>query len=135
MTLLLAVAALTAAGCGGSSNEESQSSRDPESGSQSVQGSGGGILAAADVDVVLEAQDSITTACGLTQYEEGSDIPLPQAIRSLQSVYRQNPDGQFEAGVSSTPRSMESVVEDNAKILRDCGKAAEADRLASVLPA
>ena len=135
MTLILTVAAL-AAGCGtGSSNTESQNSRDPESGSQSVQGSGGAILAAADVDVVLEAQDAITTACGLTRDEEGSDIPLGEAIRSLQSVYRQDPRGQFEAGVSSTPRSMETVLEDNAKILRDCGKAAEADRLASVLSA
>ena len=134
MTLILTVAAL-AAGCGGSSNEESQSSRDPESGMQSVQGSGGGVLAAADVDVVREAQDAITTACGLTRDEEGSDIPLPEAIRSLQSVYRQDPDAQFEAGVSSTPRNMETVLEDNATILRDCGKAAEADRLASVLSA
>ena len=102
----------------------------PESADQSQQGYG---IAAADVDRVLEAQDAINTACGLTRDEEGSDIPLPEAIKTLQGIYRGDPEGVFQAGVSTRPRNMRKVLQDNAATLRSCGKTAEATELASVV--
>ena len=109
MTLILTSAALAFAGCGTSS------------------------VAADDVANVLEAQDAINTTCGLTENQGGSDIPLPEAIKTLQSVYESNPEGTFAAGVSTNQRNMETIVEDNAGVLRKCGRRAEADELASVL--
>ena len=132
LTLTLTALVLALAGCGtGSSNEASQSSRDSESPKMTEQSAES--VAADDVAQVLMAEDAINTACGLVENQQGSDIPLRDAIRTLQSVYRANPDGTFAAGVSTSQRTMETIVEDGAQRLRGCGKQAEADQLASVL--
>jgi len=129
---LLAVAAL-AAGCGsggGDSGEPSGPSVGAERSSGSVQNE---TIAVADADRVLEAEDSINTRCGLVEDQEGSDMPVSEAIEIMAEVYRQNPEGLFNAGVTTTSRNMETVVEDNVRRLRGCGATAEADRLAGVL--
>ena len=129
-TLLLICAAL-AGGCGSSdSNSESQSSGDPESGTQSVQG---GSLAADDVAQIFIAEDSIATNCGLTRDQQGSDVPLGDAIETLVSIYRSNPEGSVSSGSVRELRNTKGIVEENAKVLRDCGKAAEAQRLEDAL--
>lgn len=123
-----------AAGCGSGENEESQSTRDPESPKQSEQsGEGPNALPAADVAEVLMAQDSVNTACGLTRDQQGSDIPLQNAIRTLQNIYRAGPEQQFSSGVSYSTRNMGDIIEANADTLRKCGKTAEATELSSVL--
>jgi len=129
---LLAVAAL-AAGCGsggGDSGEPNGPSVGAERSSGSVQNE---TIAVADADRVLEAEDSINTRCGLVENQEGSDMPVSEAIQIMAEVYRDNPEGLFNAGVTNTSRNMETVVEDNVRRLRECGATAEADRLAGVL--
>jgi hypothetical protein len=130
LPVILTIAALAAAGCGGGDDPGGASSdlERPDASFNSPEG-----VAASDTDKVLEAQDSITTNCGLTENQEGSDVPLEDAISTIQSIYRQNPEGIFAAGVSTRPRSMETVLKDNAQILRDCGKTAEAAELESAL--
>ena len=128
-TLLLICAAL-AGGCGADGNTASQSSGDPESGTQNVQGGG---LAAEDVAQLFMAEDSIATNCGLTENQQGSDIPLGDAITTIANVYRQNPKSNISSGSVRQLRSTADIVRDNAELLRDCGKTAEADRLESVL--
>ena len=128
----LAVAAL-AAGCGsggGDSGEPNGPSVGAERSSGSVQNE---TIAVADADLVLEAEDSINTRCGLVKDQEGSDMPVSEAIKIMADIYRQNPEGLFNAGVTTTSRNMEKVVEDNVARLRECGATAEADRLAGVL--
>lgn len=129
---LLAVAAL-AAGCGsggGDTGEPNGPSVGAERSSGSVQNE---TIAVADADRVLEAEDSINTRCGLAKDQEGSDMPVAEAIQIMAEVYRQNPEGLFNAGVTNTSRNMETVVEDAVARLRGCGATAEADRLAGVL--
>jgi hypothetical protein len=131
LSLILTLALLAAAGCGDSENSASQSSGDLESPKQNQQSAES--VSADDTANVLQAQDSINTACGLTRDQQGSDVPLEDAIRTLQNVYRANPDGTFAAGVSYSARNMETIVEASAATLRKCGKTAEAGELASVL--
>jgi hypothetical protein len=127
------VVALVIAGCGsggGDSGEPNGPSVGAERSSGSTQNE---TIAVADADRVLEAEDSINTRCRLTENQEGSDMPIGEAIQIMAEVYRQNPEGLFNAGVTTTSRNMETVVEDNVRKLRDCGATAEADRLAGVL--
>ena len=84
---------------------------------------------------MLEAEDAINTRCGLVENQEGSDMPVGEAVKLIADIYRQNPEGLFNAGSSTTSRNMETVVEDNVRKLRTCGASAEADRLAGVLAA
>ena len=130
LPVILTIAALAAAGCGGD-DDPGASSSDPERPGQSVNSPEG--VAATDTDRVLEAEDSIATNCDLAENQEGSDMPLPEAVKIIQDIYRENPEGIFAAGVSTRPRSMETVLKDNARRLRECGKTAEADELESAL--
>jgi hypothetical protein len=130
--IFLAVAAL-AAGCGsggGDSGEPNGPSVGAERSSGSIQNE---TIAVADADRVLEAEDSINTRCGLVENQEGSDMPVAEAIKIMAEVYRDNPEGLFNAGVTTTSRNMQTVVEENVARLRGCGATAEADRLAGVL--
>jgi hypothetical protein len=130
--IFLALAAL-AAGCGsggGDSGEPNGPSVGAERSSGSIQNE---TIAVADADRVLEAEDSINTRCGLVENQEGSDMPVAEAIKIMAEVYRDNPEGLFNAGVTTTSRNMQTVVEENVARLRGCGATAEADRLAGVL--
>ncbi len=130
--IFLAVAAL-AAGCGsggGDTGEPNGPSVGAERSSGSIQNE---TIAVADADRVLEAEDSINTRCKLVENQEGSDMPVSEAIQIMAEVYRDNPKGLFNAGVTNTSRNMETVVEDNVEKLRKCGATAEADRLAGIL--
>jgi hypothetical protein len=129
LPVILTIAALAAAGCG--DDDPGASSADPERPGQAINSPKG--VAATDTDRVLEAEDSINTNCNLAENQEGSDMPLEEAVTIIQDVYRQNPEGIFAAGVSTRPRSMETVLKDNARRLRQCGKTAEADELESAL--
>ena len=126
--LLFLTSALLVAGCGGGN------SNGPGNGAER---SGGSVqsetIAVTDADLVLEAEDAINTRCGLVENQEGSDMPVAEAIQLIADVYRENPEGLFNAGSSTTSRNMQTVVEDNVRKLRDCGAGAEADRLAGVL--
>ena len=131
--VLVLMTALLVAGCGsggGDSGEPNGPAVGAERSSGSVQNE---TIAVADADLVLEAEDSVNTRCGLVDDQEGSDMPVSEAIKLIADVYRQNPEGLFNAGSSSTSRNMETVVEDNVRKLRECGATAEADRLAGVL--
>jgi hypothetical protein len=130
---LLAGAAL-AAGCGSGGGGDTGEPNGPSVGAERSSGSvQSETIAVADADRVLEAEDSINTRCGLVKDQEGSDMPIAEAIKIMGDVYRQNPEGLFNAGVTTTSRNMETVVEDNIRRLRECGAEAEADRLAGVL--
>ena len=136
LTLILALAAaLVIAGCG-SAGGDSGEPNGPAVGAERSSGSfQNETIAVADADRVLEAEDSINTRCRLAEDQEGSDMPVEEAIRIMAEVYRANPEGLFNAGVTNTSRNMETVVEDNVAKLRTCGASAEADRLARVLEA
>ncbi len=131
--IFVLVAALVVAGCGsggGDSGEPGGPSVGAERSSGSIQNE---TIAVADADRVLEAEDSINTRCRLAMDQEGSDMPVAEAIKIMTEVYRDNPEGLFNAGVTNTSRNMETVVEDNVEKLRKCGASAEAERLAGVL--
>jgi hypothetical protein len=106
--------ALLLAGCGGNSRVdfESPSGEQAESSSENI--------AATDVDQVLEAQESAQTACGLIENQEGSDMPLPEAVEILVTVLRSNPEGVVVAGVNNVQRNMTKIVDDTARILETC---------------
>jgi hypothetical protein len=109
--LLLAV---LLAGCG----EASQGNLEAPGGGQAESSSEN--IAAADVDRVLEAQESAETACGLIENQEGSDLPLPEAVEILESVLRSNPEGVVVAGVNNVQRNMTTIVTDVARTLESC---------------
>ncbi len=110
LVVLLILATLTA-GCGNVRDFE-QPSGEAESSSENI--------AAADVDRVLEAQESAQTACGLIENQEGSDMPLPEAVEILESVLRSNPEGVVVAGVNNVQRNMTRIVVDVARTLETC---------------
>ena len=112
--LALAFLAILLAGCGGTSqgNLEQPGGEQAESSSENI--------AAADVDRVLEAQESAETACGLIENQEGSDMPLPEAVEILTTVLRENPRGVVVAGVSNIQRNMTKIVSDVAATLETC---------------
>ncbi len=133
LLITVLIAALVIAGCGsggGDSGEPAGPSVGAERSSGSIQNE---TIAVADADRVLEAEDAFNTRCKLDANQEGSDMPLPEAIEIMQEVYEDNPEGLFNAGVTTTSRNMETVLEDNVAKLRKCGATAEADRLAGVL--
>ena len=113
-SLVLLLLAALLAGCGGTSqgNLEQPGGEQAESSSENI--------AAADVDQVLEAQESAETACGLIENQEGSDMPLPEAIEILTTVLRANPEGVVVAGVNNVQRNMTTIVEDVASTLETC---------------
>lgn len=122
LTLPLLVLATVLAGCGGGSLE------DPELAVQ------GGSMPVVDIDRVKEAEESILTACGdVPPTQEGSDVPVDAALTTLAEVFRTNPEGGYDTGNTDTTRTMRTVVEDNVRRLRECGKTAQAARLAGVL--
>lgn len=131
LTILTITAALVAAGCGDDEN------RQPSNGSAETPqqvNPGASRLAADDVAQVVEARDSVDTACGLAENQAGSEIPLDQAIATLERIYRNNPEGSITQGFQLTePISTETLVEQIAKELEGCGKTAEATKLESVL--
>ncbi len=106
--------ALLLAGCG------SQSMGDLESPSGEQAASSSENIAAADVDRVLEAQESAETSCGLIENQEGSDMPLPEAIEILITVMRSNPEGVVVAGVNNVQRNMTTIVTDVSRTLETC---------------
>ena len=106
----LILAALLA-GCG-ARDFESPSGGQAESSSENI--------AATDVDRVLEAQESAETSCGLIENQEGSDMPLPEAIEILTTVLRSNPEGVVVAGVNNVQRNMTRIVSDVARTLETC---------------
>lgn len=87
-----------------------------------------------DADRVKEAEESILTACGKQPpTQEGSDIPVPVAVKTLADLYREYPEGAYNSGNTDETKSMRTVVEDNVRRLRECGKADQATRLTGVL--
>ena len=87
-----------------------------------------------DADRVKEAEESILTACDLQPpTQEGSDIPVSVAVETLADLYREYPEGAYNSGNTDETKSMRTVIEDNARRLRDCGKASQATRLTGVL--
>ena len=136
LTFLLLLGALVAAGCGSGGGDTGEPNG-PQVGAErsSMSEQSAETVSAADVDRVLEAEDSINTRCRLATNQEGSDIPVSEAIQILADVYRISPDGVFAAGVSTQPRNMEVIIRDNAAKLRDCGAGAEAERLERVVEA
>ena len=133
---LLTLLALAAAGCGGGGGDTGDPNGPAvgsERSSQSQQSAES--VSATDTDRVLEAEDAINTRCRLVANQEGSDMPVAEAIRTMADVYRQNPEGVFAAGVSTKPRNMEIIIRENAAKLRDCGDPADADRLLRVIEA
>ena len=137
LLILIALVALLAAGCGGSGSGDTGEPTGPGSGSERSSNATQSpeSVSAADTDLVLEAEDSVNARCGLTEDQEGSDMPVSEAIQIFTAVYTRNPEGIFAAGVSTQPRNMEVIVEDNVRKLRKCGATAEADRLAEALEA
>ena len=96
---------------------------------QAIQ-AGGPTLASADVDQVLEAEDSVLTTCGAIQDQEGSDLPLREAVAILVRVYRASgPEATFAGSYNNVTRNLETVLRENAERLRGCGRVAEAAAL------
>jgi len=123
--------AALAAGCGGSpTGEDRTSGANVEGGGSSVQSD---TIAATDVDQVLEAEDSINTRCGLVRDQEGSDMPVSEAVRILSAVMRENPQGVVSAGVSTRSRNMVTIVEEAAGRLEGCGAGGDARPLRRAL--
>ena len=133
----LTLLALLLSACGGSGGGDTGDPNGPavgsERSSQSVQSAES--VSAADTDQVLEAEDAINTRCRLVENQEGSDMPVSEAIRIMAEVYKLNPEGVFAAGVSTKPRTMRTIIEENAAKLRDCGDPSDADKLERVLEA
>ncbi len=116
--------ALTAAACGdsgasGNSDQGGGNKRSFESPSGGAESSSENI-AAADLDQILEAEDSANTSCGLIENQEGSDMPLEEAVEILVMVLQRQPDGTIAAGVQNRQRNMTQVVTDVANTLRTC---------------
>ena len=130
LTVATALAGATACG-DGDDDQPAQTPADAEQPDQNVQSAE--TLPASDLERVIQAEDSVNTACRLTDDEAGSDMPLPEAIRILQTAFRTYPEGTYARPNDTQPRNMEKVVEQNAATLRKCGKTAEASKLASVL--
>jgi hypothetical protein len=124
--------AALAVGCGGSPTGDDQGG-----GGNLENPSGSGVqsdtIAATDVDQVLEAEESINTRCGLIRDQEGSDMPVPEAVRILRSVLLENPEGVVSAGVSTRSRNMVTIVEEAAARLESCGGTGEARPLRQAL--
>ncbi len=122
--VLTALTVLLAAGCGSgaSGNEDDNSGGNrrsfeaPSGGAESSSEN----IAAADIDQVLEAEESANTSCGLIRDQEGSDMPLEEAVEILISVLRQQPDGTVAAGVQNRQRNMTQIVIDVSNTLRTC---------------
>ena len=135
LTTSLTLLALLLAACGGGGSGDTGNPNGPGVGSErsSMSTESAETVSAADTDRVLEAEDAINTRCRLVENQEGSDIPVSEAIQIMAEVYRENPEGVFAAGVSTKPRTMGTIIQENVAKLRDCGAPAEAKRLEQVL--
>jgi len=122
---LLAALLVVAAGCGERSEGGGQGGNQGGN-SASFESPGGNAesssenIAAADVDRVLEAEESANTSCGLIRDQEGSDLPLDEAVATLIDVMRRQPEGVVAAGVQNRQRNMTTIVQDVANTLRTC---------------
>ncbi len=124
LALLLTVLVALGAGCGsGASGNDDEggggnrrSFESPSGGAESSSEN----IAAADLDQVLEAEESAQTQCGLIENQEGSDMPLEEAVEILIAVLQRQPDGTIAAGVQNRQRNMTQVVTDVANTLRTC---------------
>jgi hypothetical protein len=131
LTILTATAIL-AAGCG---SDEERNAQNQSSEKEATQLVVGGSLAADDVAQATMAVDSVDTACGLTDDQQGSDVPLDDAVATLQRLYRNNKDASIMSGLQqlTEPITVETLVKQTAKELRGCGKVAEATELEQVV--
>jgi hypothetical protein len=113
MVTVLAAVALAAAGCG---DEGETGQLQPGEGGRGS-GSGGDILAAADVERVVRAQREIA-ACRSGQDRRG----VEGAATTLVAVYREGPELIFQFGSSTREgRPMREVLQESASGLRRCG--------------
>jgi hypothetical protein len=128
---ILTLTAVLAAGCGSDDDRQAPGDSSAEEPTQLVVGGG---LAADDVASATEARDSVDTACGLTENQQGSDIPLDDAIATLQRIYRNDSEASITNGMQLTePISVKTLVKQVVAELEKCGKPAEAAELKKVL--
>ena len=103
---LLPVVAL-AAGCGDDGGDGGFSSRDKL---QVIQ-------ARADIGEFCSVQETGTNDL----YDRSLGIML-DGVRDLARIYRENPDANFEIPVEKKSLTMEQVMREQIRVLRDCGR-------------
>lgn len=120
--LPLLLTAVTAAGCGSASDDESTESM------QQQAGAGAGQVSANDVAEVITVRQTITEVCN----GERPRSDLLPAVDLAKRITAEGPSDRFESGQTDTPQTMSSVAQDLAKALDDCQAADLADQLRAV---
>lgn len=102
------VAALSFAGCGGGD------------------GDGGG-LSAQEKLAVFEARGYISDFCAAHETEpselfDRSFESMLTGVRDLSRIYRENPDAEVEISIEKKKLTMEQVLQEQSRELRECGR-------------
>ena len=88
---------------------------------------GGSGLTGRDKLVVLQARGDIAEYCsvqdaGTSTLTDRSLGVMLEAVRDLARVYRENPNEQVEVQVEKKSYTMEQLVREQVRALRDCGR-------------
>ena len=88
---------------------------------------GGGGLSGGEKLAVLQARGDIAEYCsvqdtGTNDLTDRSLGVMLDGVRDLARVYRENPDAQFEIPVEKKSYTMQQLVREQVRQLRDCGR-------------
>ena len=88
---------------------------------------GGGGLSGGEKLAVLQARVDIAECCsvqdtGTNDLTDRSLGVMLDGVRDLARVYRENPDAQFEIPVEKKSYTMQQLVREQVRQLRDCGR-------------
>lgn len=128
--LLLATAAVAAAGCGGTAPKDKAQSPGPTSHQQVPAGGGGREMAASDVGTVVAATRSINAACpGIITDKDAPADPAGGTRTLIRVQQLTGPDAIVEYGDMPEAMPMRSYLLWEAGLIRPCGLGREADAL------